>query len=128
MFSSETHQLLENACGRVAAGRAAARELTELVQPFDLKEVEFRLLWVMFADDLQLDQTQLAEILGCSPAQVSGLVENQRLRGNIARHDTSGDRRRQVWQITSQGRELLEKIVAAKTATRPVLSVRRESA
>ena len=128
MFSSSVREPLEDACGRIAAGRAAARELTQMVQPFGLKEAEFRLLWVLLTGETQLDQTQLAELLGCSPAQISSLVESQRLRGNITRQAPPGDRRRQIWQITPQGRALLEQVVAAKTATKPVLSLRRDSA
>ena len=128
MFLSAVTQELDNACSRIAAGRAAARELSQLVEGFGLKEGEFRLLWALLTGETPPHQSKLAELLGCSPAQVSGIVERQQLRGNIARRAALGDRRRQVWQITPQGRALLEKVVAAKTASGPVLSVRRDSA
>ncbi len=128
MFLPTVSQQLDDACSRIAAGRGAARELTALVEGFGLKEAEFRLLWALFSGDTRFHQAELAESLGCSPAQVSGLVERQRLRGLIVGQAASGDRRRQIWRITPQGCELLEKVVAAKTASGPVPSFRRDAA
>jgi DNA-binding MarR family transcriptional regulator len=108
---------IDEVCRRVAAGRGAARELAALVAAFGLKEAEFRLLWVLFAASSEPDQTQLAERLGCSPAQVSGLVEQQRALGRLEGRAAAGDRRRQVWRLTAAGRALVEQIVAAKTAS-----------
>ena len=128
MFLPAITQQLDDACSRIASGRAAAWDLTALVERFGLKEIEFRLLWALLTGDTQLDQTQMAEFLGCSPAQVSGVVERQRSRGNISGQAATGDRRRQVWRITPQGRALLEEIVAAKTASGRVIALRRNSA
>ncbi len=128
MFLPAITQQLDDTCSRIASGRSAAWDLTALVERFGLKEIEFRLLWALLTGDTQLDQTRMAEFLGCSPARVSGVVERQRSRGNIAGHAASGDRRRQVWRITPQGRALLEKIVAAKTASDRVIALRKDSA
>ena len=128
MFLPAITQQLDDACSRIASGRAAAWDLTALVERFGLKEIEFRLLWALLTGDTQLDQTRMAKFLGCSPAQVSGIVERQRSRGNISGQAADGDRRRQVWRITPQGRALLEKIVAAKTASGRVIALRRDSA
>ncbi len=111
MFSPAITQQLDDACSRIASGRAAAWDLTALVEQFGLKEIDFRLLWALLTGDTQLDQTRMAKFLGCSPAQVSGIVECQRSRGNISGQVAGGDRRRQVWRITPQGRALLEKII-----------------
>ena len=127
MFLPAITQQLDDACSRIASGRAAAWDLTALVERFGLKEIEFRLLWALLTGDTQLDQTRMAKFLGCSPAQVSGIVERQRSRGNIS-GQSAADRRRQVWRITPQGRALLEKIVAAKTASGRVIALRRDSA
>ncbi len=128
MFLPAITQQLDDACSRIASGRAAAWDLTALVERFGLREIEFRLLWALQTGNTQLDQTQMAKFLGCSPAQVSSIVERQRSRGNIAGQAAAGDRRRQVWRITPQGRALLEKIVAAKTASGRVIALRRNSA
>ncbi len=113
---SVTEQL-DDACRRVAVGRETARELAELVSVYGLKEVEFRLLWSLRTenaqfDQTQFDQTQLAELLSCSPAQVSTIVEHLSHQGHIVGQPARGDRRRNLWQITTLGRDLLEKIVA----------------
>lgn len=110
-------QLLDDVCHRVATGRIAARALAELVEAFGLREIEFRLLWALSARAVELDQTQLTEELGCSPAQVSGIVEQQRAKGNLSGQAAAGDRRRQVWRLTPAGNALLEKVIAAKTAS-----------
>ncbi len=128
MFLPAITQQMDDACSRIASGRAAAWDLTALVERFGLKEIDFRLLWALLTGDIQLDQTQLAKFLGCSPAQVSGIVERLRSRGIISGQVAGGDRRRQVWRITPQGRALLEKIVAVKTASGRVIALRRDSA
>lgn len=129
MFLSAITQHLDDACRRIASGRAAARELSALVEGFDLKEAELRLLWILLAGD-ERHQAQLAEALGCSPAQMSSLVERQRLRGNITGQTATSDRRRQVWNITPQGRALLEKVIAPLFIDHPlrVPTARRTSA
>jgi DNA-binding MarR family transcriptional regulator len=128
MFLTAVTKLLDDTCSLIASGRVAARELVALVEGFGLKEAEFRLLWCLLTAETQLDQTELATLLSCSPAQVSSLVERQRLQGNILGKTASGDRRRQTWRITPQGRELLEKVVQAKSASMPLLNPRREAA
>lgn len=128
MFLRAITQQLDDACSCIASGREAAWNLTALVERFGLKEIEFRLLWALLTCDTQFDQTRMAEFLGSSPAQVSGIVERQRSRGNISGQAAASDRRRQVWRITPQGRALLKKIVAAKTASGRVIALRRDSA
>ena len=100
--------------------------MAELVEGFGLKETEFRLLWALSAARVEPDQTQLAEQLGCSPAQVSGIVEQQRAQGNLVGQAATGDRRRQVWRLTPAGRALLEKIVAAKPANASAVQDKRQ--
>jgi DNA-binding MarR family transcriptional regulator len=128
MFLTAVTKQLDDTCSLIAAGRVAARELVDLVEGFGLKEAEFRLLWALLTGDTQRDQTQLANLLGCSPAQVSSLVERQRLQGNILGRTAPGDRRRQTWRITPQGRELLEKVVQSKSASMTLLTPKRKAA
>lgn len=116
MSADHAVQHLDHICRQVTVGRAAARELAQLAGAFDLKEPEFRLLWRLSDETLKdspegracgLDQASLAESLGCSPAQVSALVERQRVRGTLVGCVAPGDRRRQIWQITPAGSRIV---------------------
>ena len=111
MQSPSVTEQLDESCRRVAIGRQAARDLATLVSACGLKEAEFRLLWFLRSDNAQFDQTRLSDALGCSPAQVSTLVEHLCGQGHIVGQPAPDDRRRNLWQITTAGRQLLETIV-----------------
>ncbi len=120
MSADRATQHLDHLCRQVTSGREAARELSLLAKDFDLKEPEFRLLWRLNAEPQGdspegpvrgLDQTSLSASLGCSPAQVSVLVERQRAQGYLIGCPALDDRRRQVWQLTSAGKTLIQAIV-----------------
>ena len=102
---------LDAACGRVASGRMLARQLGSLVRCFGISEAQFRLLWLLREGSIR-DQRQLTAELGLSPAQVSGLVEKLRVQGALVPSAAAGDRRRQLWQLTTSGTALLEEIAA----------------
>lgn len=96
-----------------AAARAARRHLAGHVAASELNEQEFLVLWL--CDDATGGKTpiahrgqgELAEAVGVSPAQMSGLVERLRVR-NLLKFERCGtDRRRQVWQLTTAGQALL---------------------
>lgn len=91
-----------------AAARTARRHLAGHVAASELNEQEFLVLWL--CEDLATahrGQGELAEAVGVSPAQMSGLVERLRVR-NLLKFERSGsDRRRQVWQLTTAGQALL---------------------
>jgi DNA-binding MarR family transcriptional regulator len=115
---------IDSACRQAVAGKLALRELARWVDGSGVSETEFRLLWLLFASDEQtrrcarspLDQCELAKQLAVSPAQVSGVVERLRTLVLVERVTCQGDRRRQCWQLTTAGRALILKIVAAVDA------------
>ena len=102
---------IDLACQHLAASRLLARQLADFAAPFGLKETEFRLLWKLRNPDRQVDQTELVSLLGCSPAQVSALVENLKSQGLIYSLTPPEDRRRCVWHVTSRGQEVLQRIL-----------------
>lgn len=94
-----------------AAARAARRHLAGHVAASELNEQEFLVLWL--CDDLasaHRGQGELAEAVGVSPAQMSGLVERLRVRNLLQFERCGSDRRRQVWQLTTAGQTLLAAI------------------
>jgi len=55
-------------------------------------------------------QSEMAQGLALSPAHVSQLVELLRQSGHLDGRRAPYDRRRQVWQLTTTGRELLARL------------------
>lgn len=113
MKTSSTANHLDSLCASVACGKQSAREITELVAQFNLKEPEFRLLWCLRQGGPEINQKLLAALLGLSPAQISALVEGLESRGRITRLASTADRRACLWRISEDGTELLEQVVLA---------------
>jgi DNA-binding MarR family transcriptional regulator len=99
-----------------------------------LSETEFRLLWALLlragaplaggvahlAADPSLDQTQLATQLAASPAQVSASVVRLQSQGWVLGGRPQANRRRQVWQLTESGRQLLDAALLRLAADAPL--------
>jgi DNA-binding MarR family transcriptional regulator len=104
--------------GFIHAAGGAFRHLRSLldqqVQPFGLDGGECLVLWLCAtrAHHAGWAQQDLANAIGVSPALMSSLVEGLRKRGLMEMKRSPVDRRRQVWQLLSQGEELLNKIRA----------------
>lgn len=58
-----------------------------------------------------VSQNQLAASLGVSAAQMSGLTEQLQQRELLVSHRASTDRRRQIWQLSTAGEELLDEVI-----------------
>lgn len=105
-----------------AAMRAARRHLAAQVATSELSEQEFLVLWLCEdAAAAHRGQRELAEAVGVSPAQMSGLVERLRVRNLLQFERCGTDRRRQIWQLTVAGQTLLsgvcQKLLSATGAT-----------
>src|SRR5690606_10522326 len=61
-------------------------------------------------------QHELASLVGVSPAQLSGLVEQLGVQGWIVAWRPATDRRRQYWKLTPSGRALVEELIDALAA------------
>ncbi len=59
-----------------------------------------------------LAQSRMAEVLGLSPATVSGIVEQLRARGLLEGRRSAADRRRQEWRLTDRGAALFRAVAA----------------
>jgi DNA-binding MarR family transcriptional regulator len=95
------------------AGRQLRRVLTRFLGDFDLNDTELLLLWVCDGAGVEgIAQNRLADSVGLSPAQVSGLVERMGRRHLIERCTGSADRRRRLWRIGSTGRQTLGQVLA----------------
>jgi DNA-binding MarR family transcriptional regulator len=109
---------IDQACGLVVAGKLALRQIASWVEPFGVRENEFRLLWLLFQQEQgqqqapQRGQVVLTERLAVSAAQVSGLVERLRERGFVAPVSNPSDRRRQFWRLTPAGKALVSRVIS----------------
>jgi DNA-binding MarR family transcriptional regulator len=102
------------ACHVAADGRRAARALAKWCARFNLSEPEFQVLWrLRLGAAGEFDQTALAKRLAYSPAQVSATVERLRERGWIASQTGSGDRRRNLWRLTTTGSGIIVEMLRA---------------
>jgi len=88
--------------------RTVRQDWRQLVAPFGLSDQQWLLLW--FAGEATAPgrpQTDLADDLNVSPAQACLLLEDLRQRALMSATRCPPDRRRQYWQPTAAGRELL---------------------
>jgi DNA-binding MarR family transcriptional regulator len=99
--------------------RAARRQLAAQVASSELSEQEFLVLWLCGdASFTQRGQCELADAVGVSPAQMSGLVDRLRRRNLLQFERLGRDRRRQVWQLTTAGQTLLNDVCALLAAAK----------
>lgn len=111
----EADRLLELIHSAGGAYRRLRGVLDEHVRPLNLLAAECLVLWLCDtrAHHAGWAQQDLATAVGVSPAQMSSLVEGLRKRGLMEMKRSPVDRRRQVWQLLSQGEDLLNQIRAS---------------
>lgn len=103
-FERNTGGGVGRACAAAADGRRAARALGQWCERFALTEPEFQVLWCLRDEDRGgFDQTTLARRLAYSTAQVSATVEKLRARSWITQQAVGGDRRRNLWRLSTDG-------------------------
>lgn len=117
-FESESPCGVGRACIAAADGRRAARALGQWCERFALTEPEFQVLWCLRevtrdGANSGFDQTTLARRLAYSTAQVSATVEKLRARGWIAQQSACGDRRRNWWHLSTEGRDIVAAMLQA---------------
>lgn len=101
----ETIQLLSQ------CHRRLRRMLAERLGGWGLGDTEFLVLWLCQRAGAQgLAQRDLADSLGVSAPQMSGLVERLRQRKLLTSRRCRLDRRRQLWIIDAEGQQLLVQI------------------
>jgi DNA-binding MarR family transcriptional regulator len=104
---------VDRTCQLAIVGRRASRALAAWAKPFGISEAELQLLWQLgSSSDDGLDQTALARALAFSPAQICACVERLSAHAWICARAASGDRRRNLWQLSEHGRKLLDQMAA----------------
>lgn len=94
----------------------ALRSVQRLSADLEIAEAEWLLLWVCSqAGDTGTAQVVFAQALGVSAAQVSTLVERLREQGWLQSERCTQDRRRRLWNLTDEGRAVLQRASEAIT-------------
>jgi len=94
-----------------AAAHDARRQLGKSLRGKELSEAEFLLLWTCFRATAPVPQHEMAGQVGLSKSQTSGLVESLLRKRCLSSERSQEDRRRQLWQITPQGRERITNVL-----------------
>lgn len=90
----------------------ARHTLSRALHRQDMTEAEFLLLWTCFRRAAKpVGQQRLVFDVGLSKAQTSGLLESLRRKQYLSGERSVDDRRRQLWQITSLGRQQVEEVL-----------------
>lgn len=97
---------------QIVLGRRCQRALLAELTALGLTDTQLMVLWGI--DRLSpsqggtgVQQSEVAQSLGISPAQISGLVEQLRQQGNLDSRRAVHDRRQQLWHLTEPGRAKL---------------------
>lgn len=108
---SKCHRLVRNA-------------LNEHAARWKVNDTEFLVLWLCErAGPDGIAQNELAVAVGASAARMSGLVEDLRGRGLLVSHRSQQDRRRQLWQPTADGTQILHHVQKTLADTSAVAGV-----
>lgn len=99
---------------QVVIGRRCQRAILALLDEAQLTDTQLLVLWgieqfLPASEGNGVGQSEVAQSLGISPAQVSGLVEQLRKQGDLDCRRAANDRRQQLWHLTPAGRERLRK-------------------
>lgn len=83
------------------------------IHRWGINNVELLVLWLCHETaEPGIAQTDLVAEIGVSAAQMSGLVERLRQQDLLAAKRCDSDRRKQYWNLTNQGKRLLDEIQA----------------
>jgi DNA-binding MarR family transcriptional regulator len=98
---------------QVVIGRRCQRAILALLDEAQLTDTQLLVLWGIdqifpASGGNGVGQSEVAQSLGISPAQISGLVEQLRKQGDLDCRRAAHDRRQQLWQLTVAGRARLQ--------------------
>ena len=95
----------------VLTGAMLTKEGDRLLSEFGLTDSQFNVLMLLRyqADDGQLSQTQLGQMLLVNRSNVTGLVDRMEKAGWVQRTSMKGDRRVKQIKLTPAGRRLVER-------------------
>lgn len=108
-------QLADELMGFLATTmRSSQSEVFHVVEELDLSMTQLKLLHVLDNCEGELTPSELAKLLGLSPAAAGRAVDALTRQGMVARREDDEDRRVKRLSLTTAGREAVERITTAR--------------
>jgi DNA-binding MarR family transcriptional regulator len=95
--------------------RTASPDMLRVLAELGLSFTQMKALYLL-AEHGELSVTNVAERLAMSPAAMSRSVDGLVQRGHVARSESASDRRSRLVTLLPAGREVLERVGAAREA------------
>jgi DNA-binding MarR family transcriptional regulator len=96
--------------------KTAQGEVFRLVEEFDLSMTQLRILFVLDNSDREFTPSELAKLVGLSPAATGRAVDALTRNDIVSRRDDDEDRRVKRLGLTGTGQEIVGRIVSARRA------------
>jgi DNA-binding MarR family transcriptional regulator len=96
--------------------RTAQGEVFRLVDELELTMTQLKMLFVLAGAEEDLTPSELARHLGLSPAATGRAVDGLARREIVSRREDEADRRVKRLALTAHGREVVERVSAARRA------------
>jgi DNA-binding MarR family transcriptional regulator len=94
--------------------KTAQGEVFRVVEELDLSMTQLKLLHVLDGADRELAPSELAKLVGLSPAATGRAVDGLTRQGLVSRREDDADRRVKRLALTDGGRETVGRIMAAR--------------
>jgi DNA-binding MarR family transcriptional regulator len=96
--------------------RTSQSELFQVVEEFDLSMTQLKILYILDGSGHELTPSEVAQVVGLSPAAAGRAVDAMVRAGIVSRRDDERDRRVKRLALTAVGAEAVARITAARLA------------
>jgi DNA-binding MarR family transcriptional regulator len=96
--------------------KTAQSEVFKIVDELDLSMTQLKMLFVLDNADRELTPSELAKFVGLSPAATGRAVDALTRQGIVSRREDEADRRVKRLALTAYGRQVVDRISAARHA------------
>jgi DNA-binding MarR family transcriptional regulator len=100
----------------VTTMKTAQSEVFKIVEELDLSMTQLKMLFVLDGSDGELTPSELAKLVGLSPAATGRAVDGLTRQGIVSRREDAADRRVKRLGLTDAGLQAVDRITAARHA------------
>jgi DNA-binding MarR family transcriptional regulator len=100
----------------VTTMKTAQSEVFKIVEELDLSMTQLKILFVLDGSDGELTPSELAKLVGLSPAATGRAVDGLTRQGIVSRREDAADRRVKRLGLTDAGLQAVDRITAARHA------------
>jgi DNA-binding MarR family transcriptional regulator len=98
----------------VTTMKTAQSEVFKIVEELDLSMTQLKMLFVLDGSDGELTPSELAKLVGLSPAATGRAVDALTRQGIVSRREDAADRRVKRLALTDAGLQAVGRITAAR--------------